>query len=136
MFGRGLGAAKLGAGYPTSYDVPLAQRTGSTWIGMLLTETGWFGLAAFGSLLVWLLLVGRRLWSYAPPASVDRALAGALPAIVALTALGAVLATVLDVRGYSIPFWLIVGVAIAADRARTNPIELDTAANQPEVLAS
>jgi len=131
-----MGATKLGPGYRTSFDVPLAQRTGSTWIGVLLTETGWFGLAAFGLLLAWLVLVGRRLWAHAPPASVDRALAGALPAIAALTALGAVLTTALDVRGYSIPFWLIVGVAIAADRACANPIELETAANQPEALAS
>jgi hypothetical protein len=118
VLGRGLGAARLQGDYQTSWDVPLPERTGSTWAGVLLTETGWLGLGAFLMLLVWLVVVGRRIWLAGPRSMADRALALALPGIAAITAFGAVYTTILDVRGYSIPFWLLVGVAISADRAR------------------
>ena len=118
LFGRGLGSTRLGSGYKTADDVPVVQRTGSTWLGVVVTEAGWLGISAFGALLLWLLLLGRNLWFEAPSGSADKALEGALPGIVALTALGAGYVTILVVRGYSIPFWLLVGVAISAARER------------------
>ncbi len=113
LVGRGLGASMLDPRYHLAQDVPLAQRTGPTWIGRVLTETGWLGLAAFGALLAWLALLGRRLWLESP-APADRALGAALPGIAALTAAGALFTTILDVRGYSAVFWVVVGVAISA----------------------
>jgi hypothetical protein len=116
LFGRGPGAAKLDPSYVRAQDVPLAQRTGSTWIGLILTETGWVGVAAFAALLIWLAVAGRTLWRRAVPASSDRGLAAVLPGLAALTALGAVFGTILDVRAYSLVFWVLVGVTISAVR--------------------
>lgn len=114
LLGRGPGAAVLDPSYQLAQDVPLPQRTGSTWIGLILTETGWLGFAAFIALLGWLALLGRTLWRQAEARSADRAFGVALPGVAALTAVGGAFATILDVRGYSIVFWLLVGVAISA----------------------
>ncbi len=116
VLGRGPGATKLDPAYHLAQFVPEPQRTGSTWIGVLLTETGWLGLSAFIVLLGWLVLLGRRLWNFSAPGGPDRLLGAALPGLVALTAVGAAFTTILDVRGYSLVFWLLVGVAISAAR--------------------
>jgi hypothetical protein len=115
LVGHGLGSAELDPAYHLAQYVPAPQRTGSTSAGTLLTETGWLGLLAFFGFLLWLAFLGRRLWQRST-ASVDRALGAALPGIAALTLLGAVFTTVLDVRGYAIAFWLLVGVALSAAR--------------------
>jgi hypothetical protein len=113
--GHGVGSAQLDPAYHLAQYVPEPQRTGSTSVGTLLTETGWLGLLAFVGFLTWLAILGRRLWQRST-AAVDRALGAALPGIAALTLLGAIFTTVLDVRGYSIAFWLLVGVALSAAR--------------------
>jgi O-antigen ligase len=115
LLGRGPGSAALQPGYSRPADVPRPQRTGFTWIGKLLTETGWLGLAAFFALLVWLAFLGRRVWGHAV-ADADRALGAALVGVAALTAVGAAYTPVLDVRGYSAVFWILVGLGIAAAR--------------------
>jgi hypothetical protein len=122
--GRGLGAAGLDPSYTLAQDVPLPQRTGSTWIGKLLTESGWLGAAAFAALLAWLVLLSARVWRTAT-ATADRVLAASLPGIAGLTAIGSVFTTVLDVRAFSLLFWIVVGVAIAA--AHGLPARVSTA---------
>jgi len=122
--GRGLGAAALDPSYTLAQDVPLPQRTGSTWIGKLLTESGWLGAAAFAALLAWLVLLSARVWRTAT-ATADRVLAASLPGIAGLTAIGSVFTTVLDVRAFSLLFWIVVGVAIAA--AHGLPARVSTA---------
>jgi len=122
--GRGPGAAELDPSYRLAQEVPLPQRTGTTWVGKVLTETGWLGLGAFGALLAWLVLVAARLWRTAA-ATADRVLAASLPGIAGLTGIGAVFTTVLDVRGYSLLFWIVVGIAIAA--AHGPPARVSTA---------
>jgi hypothetical protein len=121
LVGRGFGTSAVDPSYHVASDVPLPERTGATWIGFLLTETGWLGLIAFVVLIGAIAWWGRTLWRRAQPATADRAFGAALPGLAALTTLGAVFATVLDVRGYSIVFWILVGVAISArhDLART-----------------
>jgi hypothetical protein len=116
LLGRGIGSSDLTASYLLAQDVPPSQRTGSTWIGLLLTETGWAGLIAFFFLLGWLTLLGRRLWRGGSPAGPDRALGAALPGLAALTGAGAVFTTILSVRSYSIVFWILIGLAISAAR--------------------
>jgi len=118
LLGRGPGAAEQDPSYVTSESIPLPQRTGTTWIGRTLTETGWLGLGAFVALLGWLALLGRKLWQSAAVGSADRAFAAALPGIAALTAVGATFTTILDVRGYSALFWVVVGLAISATYGR------------------
>jgi hypothetical protein len=116
LIGRGMGSAQLDPAYHLAQYVPAPQRTGSTSVGTLLTETGWLGLLAFVGFLGWLALLGTRIWRRASPGWPDKALGAALPGVAALTFLGAIFTTVLDVRGYSIVFWLFVGVALSAAR--------------------
>lgn len=116
LLGYGLGSARQDPRYQLAQDVPLPQRTGSTWIGRVLTEAGWLGLGAFVALLAWLVLLGRSLSRHATPQTTDQALGLALPAVAVLTGMGAVFTTVLDVRGYSFLFWIVVGLAISAYR--------------------
>ena len=113
----GLGVLLLGRGYdstdldPAIQDpdaVPLPERTGPTWIGRVLTECGWRGLIAFVALLLWLAARGVTL------ARARERIGPALPFLAALTAAGAVETTILDVRAYSIPFWIVVGLAAGA----------------------
>jgi hypothetical protein len=118
MFGRGPGSTELDPRYDRAQDVPLPQRTGPTWIGRILTETGWLGLIAFLALLGWTALLGRQLWRQTAPASVDRALGASLPGVAAVTVAAAALATILDIRGYSAVFWLLVGLAISGVHER------------------
>jgi hypothetical protein len=113
--GRGLGSAEPGASrYPSASAIPRSQRTATTWLGKILTETGWLGIGAFFGLLGWLVLLGRRLARRPGAERVDRVLAVSLPGIAALTAAGAAYATILSVRGYATVFWVLVGVAISA----------------------
>jgi hypothetical protein len=114
LIGRGPGSSELDPRYHRAQDVPVPQRTGPTWIGRILTETGWFGLLAFFGLLLWLALLGLRIWRESEPRTVDRAFGASLPGIAGLTAIGAVSTTILDVRGYSAIFWIVVGVALSA----------------------
>jgi len=116
VVGRGLGAADLDPSYTYSGEVPAPQKTGGTWPGRLLIETGWLGLTAFVALLLWLAALGLQLWRNGVAAA-DRALGAALPGLAALTVLGGVELLILDVRGYSIVFWILVGLAISAARA-------------------
>lgn len=114
LLGRGPGASTLDPALRRAQDVPDPQKTGPTWIGRVLTECGWLGLAAFFGFLAWLALLGRRLWRVAPARAPDRVLAVALPGFAALTAGGGLLGTVLDIRAYSVVFWVLVGLAISA----------------------
>lgn len=116
LLGRGLGASVLDPGYALAQDVPEPQRTGSTWIGALLTETGWLGVAAFAGLLLWLCAIGLRLQRAPAATAVDRSLGAALPGLAALTAVGAAFTTILDVRAYSLVFWVLIGIALSAVR--------------------
>jgi hypothetical protein len=115
LVGRGLGSSALGPTIHLAQLVPPPQRTSSTWLGRALTETGWVGVFAFGALLIWLVGAGHRLWTRGGSAA-DRALGAALPTIAALTAAGAVLTTILDVRGFALPFWILVGLTVSALR--------------------
>jgi hypothetical protein len=118
MLGRGPGSTELDPRYDRAQDVPLAQRTGPTWIGRILTETGWFGLIAFFALLGWTALLGRQLWRQTAHASADRALGASLPGVAAVTVVAGALATILDIRGYSALFWLLLGLAISGVHER------------------
>jgi hypothetical protein len=113
MLGHGPGSAELDPTYDRAQDVPLAQRTGPTWIGRVLTETGWLGLMAFFALVGWTARLGRQLWRLTASASVDRALGASLPGVAAVTVTAGALATILDIRGYSALFWLLVGLALS-----------------------
>lgn len=110
LFGRGFGSSELDPAWRTPKSVPLPQRTGSTWVGRVLTEAGWLGLAAFGALLAWLAVLAVSL-GRAPGARSDGVLSAALLPLILLTVAGAVDTTILDVRAYSLPFWLVVGLA-------------------------
>lgn len=110
LLGRGPGASELDPAYHTPKSVPRPERTGSTWVGRVLTDAGWVGLCAFLALLLWLALLAGPL-ARLPAAPVDGVLATALPSLAALTAVGAVDGTILDVRSYSLPFWIVVGLA-------------------------
>jgi hypothetical protein len=116
----GLGVAVLGRGLGSAYvsdeatDIPPPKKTGFTWFGKILTETGWLGVSAFLLLLGWLLLIGVRLVRSNAEATADRILGIALPGVVGLTAAGAGYTTILTTRGYATVFWVLVGVAISA----------------------
>jgi hypothetical protein len=82
---------------------------------VLLTEMGCLGLLAFFGLLLRLALLGNRLWQADRDARADRVLALSLPGVAGLTVAGALYAGVLEVvRGHSIVFWLVVGLALSA----------------------
>jgi hypothetical protein len=102
------------ARYPNPQSVPSPKRTGSIWLGKILTETGWLGRSAFFVLLGWLALLGHRLAQRRAAAAVDRVLGIALPGVAALTAVAAAYGPFLTVRGYATVFWLLVGIAISA----------------------
>jgi hypothetical protein len=111
LLGRGPGSAYISE---TATHIPAPRRTGTTWIGKVLTETGWMGVAAFLGILGWLVLLGRRLARRREGPTGDRVLGVALPGIVALTAVGAAYIDILTTRGYAYLFWLVVGIAISA----------------------
>jgi hypothetical protein len=115
LLGRGFGSALVLEGATEGAIVPLSHRTGVTWVGKIITETGWLGLAAFVGLLAWLFWLGLRLIVRASDPW-DRALGFLMPAFVALTAGGAVYTTVLDVRAYSALFVVLSAATIAATR--------------------
>ncbi|MDX6477323.1 MAG: hypothetical protein QOH95_2834 [Gaiellaceae bacterium] len=117
LIGRGLGASTLDPSYTLAQQVPLPQRTGSTWVSLVLTESGWLGLAAFAGLLAWLILLAIRLRRAATDLA-GAVLAIGLPSIAALTAVGAVFTTILDVRAYATVFWVVVGVAVSSEARR------------------
>lgn len=115
VLGRGLGSSELGTfDYPNPHSVPQPKRTGSIWLGKILTETGWLGVVAFFMLLGWLVLLGYRLAQRRAAPTSDRVLGLALPGVAALTAAAAAYGTLLTVRGYATVFWLLVGIAISA----------------------
>lgn len=116
LLGRGLGASTLQAAYTTAPAVPKPERVGGTWIGVVLVDSGWLGLIAFALLLLWLLVIALRisLRRPAPQRASAWLMAVALPGLAALTLFGAVLTTILDVRGYSILFWVLVGLGVSA----------------------
>jgi hypothetical protein len=118
--GRGLGSAEPDAPrYPSASAIPPPQRTATTWLGKILTETGWLGVGAFFGFLGWLVLLGCRVARRPGAERFDRVLGAALPGIAVLTAAGAAYATVLSVRGYATVFWVLVGVAISAASSPT-----------------
>jgi hypothetical protein len=115
VLGRGPGSSELGTfHYPNPQSVPLPKRTGSIWLGKILTEAGWLGVSAFFVLLGWLALLGHRLAKRRAAARADRVLGLALAGVAALTAVAAAYGTLLTVRGYATVFWLLVGIAISA----------------------
>jgi hypothetical protein len=128
LVGRGIGASTLDPRYQLAQAVPLPQRTGSIWLGVLLTDTGWVGTLAFFGLLGWLVHASRRLWRAA--ASTDRLLAAALPGLVVLTLLASVFSLVLQARSFSLIFWILVGLTMSAvaDQRQPNPAR---AGNKP-----
>ena len=97
LFGRGPGSSDLDPRYRLAQDVPAPQRTGSTAFGATLTETGWLGIAAFSALLAGWSSSGTGCGVQCAAAS-DRALGAALPGLAALTAGGAAMNQILDVR--------------------------------------
>jgi hypothetical protein len=115
LFGRGFGTAAVPEDATPATVVPEARQTGVTWIGKILTETGWLGLAAFLALLGWLAWLGIRI-ARAHATGVDRALGFALPGMAALTLAGAGYTTVLDVRPYSAAFIVLAAAGCAAAR--------------------
>jgi MFS family permease len=116
VIGRGPGSSEPAKPYyRDTHSIPRPQRTGSTWFGKLLTETGWLGVAAFLALLAWLVLLGRRLCR-STEASEDRVLGIALIGVAALTGATAVYGTFPSLPGYAVLFWAMVGLAISAAR--------------------
>ena len=116
LVGRGPGTSEpTAAFYPSPTAIPPAERTGSTWLGKVLTETGWLGIAVFLGLLAWLMLVGVGLCQRALAMS-DRVLGIALIPVAALTGATAAYGTFPTVGGYAIVFWTLVGLAISAWR--------------------
>ena len=111
LVGRGPGSSSV-AEQATQISAP--RRTGLTWLGKILTETGWLGVAAFLGLLVWLVVLGWKLCRRRDAATADGVLGAALPGIAALTAVGAAYITVLTIRGCATVFWVLVGIAISA----------------------
>src|SRR5262249_30661244 len=108
LLGRGFGAAHLDPSITDPNSVPLPQRTGPTWVGRVLTECGWLGIAAFAGLLVWLVAVGVAAARAGSP------FGPALPFVALVTAAGALETTILDVRAFSLPFWIVAGLASGA----------------------
>jgi hypothetical protein len=135
LLGRGYGsAAVLDQALPASAVSP-PHRTGVTWLGKVITETGWLSAIALFALLGWLVWLGVGLIRHAS-SDWERALGFTMPAFVALTAGGTVYTTVLDVRAYSALFIVLAATTIAAsqrrqtepsDRADTDPGDLTTA---------
>jgi hypothetical protein len=114
LLGRGYGVAEVDNQATVFTYLPPERRVGVTWIGKIITETGWLGVLAFLTLIAWLAWTGLRLALYA--AGWDRALGFALPGIAALTLVGATYTTVLDVRPYSAAFIVLAAVAASAVR--------------------
>jgi hypothetical protein len=120
LIGDGMGTSKLDPSITDPNAVPYPERTGETWIGRVLTECGWVGLVAFFGLLGWLTILAWRLWSRTSSEEVA-ILALAFPVITALTVAGAAYTTILDVRAYSVAFWVLTGLlvgAVSADRTQ------------------
>ena len=114
--GRGPGSSEPAKPYyRDTHSIPPPERTGSTWFGKLLTETGWLGVTAFLALLGWLVLLGRRLCR-STEASEDCVLGLALIGVTALTGATAVYGTFPSLPGYAVLFWAMVGLAISAAR--------------------
>jgi hypothetical protein len=114
-FGRGYGAASVIESAGIGSNVPKPHRTGVTWIGKLMTETGWLGVLAFVALLGWLAWLGVGLARRAADPW-DRAIGFAAPGIAALTFAAAFYTTVLDVRAYSALFIVFAAATVAATR--------------------
>ena len=114
VIGRGPGSSEPAKPYyRDTHSIPRPERTGSTWFGKLLTETGWLGVAAFLALLAWLVLLGRRLCR-STEAREDCILGIALIGVAALTGATAVYGTFPSLPGYAVLFWAMVGLAISA----------------------
>ncbi len=114
VIGRGPGSSEPAKPYyRDTHSIPRPERTGSTWFGKLLTETGWLGVAAFLALLAWLVLLGRRLCR-STEAREDCVLGIALIGVAALTGATAVYGTFPSLPGYAVLFWAMVGLAISA----------------------
>ena len=114
LLGRGYGVAEIDNSATVFTYLPPERRVGVTWIGKVLTETGWLGLLAFVGLCAWLAWIGLRLARRAT--GWDRALGYALPGIAAVTLVGATYTTVLDVRPYSAAFIVLAAAGVAAAR--------------------
>ena len=114
LLGRGYGVAEIDNNATVFTYLPPERRVGVTWIGKVLTETGWLGLLAFVGLCAWLAWIGLLLARRA--SGWDRALGYALPGIAALTLIGATYTTVLDVRPYSAAFIVLAAAGVAAAR--------------------
>jgi O-antigen ligase len=124
LLGRGYGAAQVIDAATVYTYLPKERRVGVTWIGKVLTETGWLGLIAFLGLVGWLAWLGIRILR-GPATGYDRALGFALPGFAALTLVGATYTTVLDVRPYSAAFIVLAAAGFAA--ARDSAAEADVA---------
>jgi hypothetical protein len=88
------------------------QQTSGLWVGVILTETGWVGVALFIALLVYLIVLGRRTRDLLPSGSLDRGLMIALPGLAWLTLLGGFYISVFWDSSYDAFFWPLVGVCI------------------------
>lgn len=116
LFGRGYGSASVYEDAVIGSDVPRPHRTGVTWGGKILTETGWLGVIAFAALVGWIAWLGVTLMRRATDPW-DGALGYAAPGLAALTAGGAFYTTVLDVRAYSALFIVLIAALVAATRS-------------------
>jgi hypothetical protein len=114
--GRGIGSTELES--PLDPIVRPEQNTATVWIARTISEAGWLGVAAFLSLLGYLLVLWWRCRGLVASGNFDSALVLGLPAIAALTLLFAFYDPILIVRPYSTMFWALFGVAIAIDASR------------------
>ena len=115
LVGRGYGVSAVNNEATVFTYIPPEGRVGVTWIGKILTETGWLGLIAFLALLGWLAWLGVKILR-AGATGYDRALGFALPGFAAVTLTGAMYTTVLDVRPYSAAFIVLAAAGFAAAR--------------------
>jgi hypothetical protein len=133
LLGRGMGATRFKSesllsrtGATTDPITREEQRTNGVWVPRAITETGFLGLLAFGGLLAYLVVVAWRNRSLLRSRTWDGVAILALPAIAALTLIGAFFNTILAIQPYATLFWSLLGVAIAIDAERTAAQGIET----------
>lgn len=125
LLGRGIGASRFkdqSLLSPTGATAdPISreeQRTNGVWVPRVITETGFLGLLAFGSLIAYMIALAWRNRLQLRSSTWDGAVILALPGIAALTLASAFYNTVLAIQPYATLFWPLLGVAIAIDAER------------------